>query len=144
MKTVFHQEPLWKILWSIIFDGKMNLSTNSIGKSYFLLRISIISSKHLVRNFLWLQNHFLENNFPPKLCMKNILVENFVGNMIRSWNNICKSYLFSRISVISSWDLVRKVFYSCKIISLKTVFHKKKITWKIFSLQLVIENHISY
>ena len=72
-----HQKFSWNIFWSNIFCGWKIISRKYVQTKNF--------QKHFwVENFLWLQNHFLENRFEWKISFPNFFVLNFYSCKIIS------------------------------------------------------------
>ena len=110
----------------------------------------------MVENFLWLQNHFLENRFQPKNFHQSFLVHNFYGGKIISselnmnqiffgWKCFMVAKSFPRKQV---WTknfhknfFGRKFFMVAKKFPTKQVwtknFHKKFFDRKIFGSYLI-------
>ena len=91
--------------------------------------------KDLVANFLWLQNHFLENWFEPKIIIGNFL---WLQNLF-----LVKKFY----PMIFMENLLAETFFGCKIISsgigLTKKFHPKFLLSNSFYVEnfLWLQNH---
>ena len=103
LENRFEPKIFIKKFWSKIFYGWKFNSSKQVGTINY-------HTNSLVENFLWLQNHFLENRFEPKIFIKKFLVEIFYGCKLIS-SEIGLKQKFS--SKLFWW----KIFYGCKIIS---------------------------
>jgi hypothetical protein len=111
LENRFEPKIFIKIFWSKIFYG-CNIISSKTGLN------QNFSSKFLVENFLWLQNHFLENRFEPKIIIKNFLVEKFLWLQ----NNFLENRFEQKIFIK---HFLAEKFYGCKIISQKTGLNQK-------------------
>jgi len=129
-KTGPYKKTASQFFWSENFKGCKIISSKA--GSYQNISVKRI----LVENFLWLQNHYLENRFIPKI----FLVENFLWLQ----NHFLENWLFPRILLRIFWDenffiiaisfpqrqvptkkvsshiFCSKIFFGCKIIFSKT------------------------
>ena len=62
------------------FDKHFLVETFYVAKSFPRKQVpnKILNKHFFTRNFLWLQNHFLENRCAPIIFIKNVLFENFL------------------------------------------------------------------
>ena len=133
----FGQKCSSKVFWSKKFYGckfissktglRPKFSSKIFGRIMFMIAKSfprkqvtpkIFIQTFLVKNVLWLQNHFLENWFASKIFIKNPFVENFLWLQ----NRFLENRFAPKIFITVFWS---KLFYGCKIISWKTRFNRK-------------------
>jgi hypothetical protein len=93
-----------------IISSKTGLQEKEFLEKYF-------EEKFLVKNLLWLLNHFLENWFARKNIREKFFVDIFYGYKIIYWNTSLQEKIEKKIFSI--------IFYVCKTISAKKRFEKK-------------------
>ena len=108
---IFSRTGSYQIFHQIFFGRKFFMVAKSYSRKQVPTKIFI--KFFLVENFLWLQNHFLENMFLPKFSSNIFLVENFLLLQIHFLEN----RFLPKFSSNFFWS---KMFYGCKIIFSKT------------------------
>ena len=115
-----------------------NFHKNLFGRKIFIVAKSFprkqvwtrnFHQKYLVENFLWLQNHFHDNRFEPKIFIRNVLCRKcFMVAKSFPWKQVPTKNVHQNIFV--------GIFLWFQIISSKTGLHPKfssKNVWlKIF------------